>query len=110
MEFELTQEQKMYQRAVRDFCEGELKPLMAFPREHLLFTMWYLSEKKLIRRDDRSNYEITSQGIDYVESNLGSNRVIYRLLKAAENGDTRSDDLRVWMSEPAGEEDTRVTQ
>ncbi len=29
MEFEFTQEQKMYQRAVRDFCEGELKPYAA---------------------------------------------------------------------------------
>lgn len=29
MEFELNQEQKMYQRAVRDFCEGELKPYAA---------------------------------------------------------------------------------
>lgn len=26
MDFELTQEQQMYQRAVRDFCEGEIKP------------------------------------------------------------------------------------
>jgi len=26
MEFELNQEQKMYQRAVRDFCEREVKP------------------------------------------------------------------------------------
>jgi len=29
MEFELTQEQKMYQRAVRDFCEGEIRPYAA---------------------------------------------------------------------------------
>src|SRR5437899_1257796 len=29
MEFDLTQEQKMYQRAVRDFCEGEVKPYAA---------------------------------------------------------------------------------
>lgn len=29
MDFELTQEQKMYQRAVRDFCEGEVKPYAA---------------------------------------------------------------------------------
>src|SRR5713226_9466065 len=29
MEFDLTQEQKMYQRAVRDFCEGEIKPYAA---------------------------------------------------------------------------------
>lgn len=29
MHFELTQEQRMYQRAVRDFCEGEIKPYAA---------------------------------------------------------------------------------
>ncbi len=29
MEFELSQEQKMYQRAVRDFCEREVKPYAA---------------------------------------------------------------------------------
>ncbi|MHB8628147.1 MAG: acyl-CoA dehydrogenase family protein [Aggregatilineales bacterium] len=29
MDFELNQEQQMYQRAVRDFCEGELKPYAA---------------------------------------------------------------------------------
>jgi butyryl-CoA dehydrogenase len=29
MEFDLTQEQKMFQRAVRDFCEGEVKPYAA---------------------------------------------------------------------------------
>src|SRR5690348_6790824 len=29
MEFELNQEQRMYQRAVRDFCEGEVKPYAA---------------------------------------------------------------------------------
>src|SRR5262245_40988209 len=29
MEFELNQEQKMYQRAVRDFCEREVRPYAA---------------------------------------------------------------------------------
>src|SRR5260221_11752107 len=29
MDFELNQEQKMYQRAVRDFCEGEISPYAA---------------------------------------------------------------------------------
>src|SRR5262245_55437721 len=29
MDFELNQEQEMYQRAVRDFCEGEVKPYAA---------------------------------------------------------------------------------
>ena len=29
MDFELTEEQRMYQRAVRDFCAGEIKPYAA---------------------------------------------------------------------------------
>ena len=29
MDFELNDEQRMYQRAVRNFCEGELKPYAA---------------------------------------------------------------------------------
>src|SRR4051812_25126330 len=29
MDFELNQEQQMYQKAVRDFCEGEIKPYAA---------------------------------------------------------------------------------
>lgn len=29
MDFDLTQEQRLYQRAVRDFCEGEIKPYAA---------------------------------------------------------------------------------
>ncbi len=77
----------------------DLENLMSFPREHLLFTLWYLIEKQLVRRDERSNYEVTAEGIDYVESNLRENRVFYKLLKAAESGDTRSDDLRVWVAE-----------
>jgi len=58
-----------------------------------------LSKKETIRRDERSNCEIRAEGIDYVEKNLSSNRVMYRLLKTAENGDTRNDDFGVWTAE-----------
>ncbi len=65
----------------------DLESKMSLPREHLEFTIWYLRDKGLARRDETSNdIVITAEGVDFVESNLPSNRIVYRLLKAAENG------------------------
>ena len=77
----------------------ELETVMSFPREHLMFTLWYLGEKGHIRRDEHSNYMVTAEGVDYVESNLDSNKLMYRLLKAPESGDSMRDDARVIYSE-----------
>lgn len=59
----------------------ELEALMSTPREHLLFASWYLREKQLVRMDERSNLQITAEGVDHVEKNLPSNEMLYRLLK-----------------------------
>lgn len=60
----------------------DLEALTSFPREHLEFTVWYLREKKYVRRDETSSdYMITSEGVDYLESKLPVNRIVYRLLK-----------------------------
>lgn len=72
----------------------DLEALMAFPREHLLFTIWYLKEKNLATQDDKSSYVITAEGVDYVESHLPKHNVLYKLLKAAENGTAHSATLR----------------
>ena len=68
----------------------EFESMMAFPREHLMFTMWYLKEQSCVRQDEASDFVITGVGVDYVESHLPSNRLLYRLLKAAESGTTRA--------------------
>ena len=68
----------------------EFESIMSFPREHLLFTMWYLKERGYLRIDEASDYVITGPGVDYVEENLPSNKMVYRLLKAAESGTSRS--------------------
>src|SRR5579859_2611848 len=68
----------------------EFESMMSVPREHLMFTMWYLREHNCIRQDDASDYVITGEGVDYVESHLPSNKLLYRLLKAAENGTART--------------------
>jgi curved DNA-binding protein len=68
----------------------EFETIMSFPREHLLFTMWYLKEQNYLKMDESSSYIITGAGVDYVETHLPQNRILYRLLKAAETGGTRS--------------------
>ena len=77
----------------------DVESLMAEPREHLIFTLWYLGEKSCVRRDEQSNYVITAEGIDYVESNLSSNEVLHKLLKAAESGESRREESEIWDRE-----------
>ena len=64
----------------------EFESMMSFPREHLMFTIWYLKEQNFIRQDDRSDYVVSSAGVDYVEKNLTKDKLAYRLLNSAEHG------------------------
>ena len=66
----------------------DMESRMAVPREHLEFTVWYLREKGYARRDESSSeILITSDGIDFVEASLPSNRIVYKLLRSAERGE-----------------------
>lgn len=60
----------------------EFESMMSCPREHLMFTMWYLREHEYVRQDEASDYVITGKGVDYVEANLPTNEVVIRLLEA----------------------------
>jgi len=61
----------------------EMETKMALPREYLEFTIWYLKEKELVRRDEEnSEILITARGIDFVEENLPANRIVRKLLKS----------------------------
>jgi hypothetical protein len=63
----------------------ELETMTSFPREHLEFTIWYLKEKGFLRIDQTSSdYTITSEGIDWVESKVPANRIVYKLLRSAD--------------------------
>jgi curved DNA-binding protein CbpA len=68
----------------------EFEALMSFPREHLMFTVWYLQSKGLIQRGEESDFAITAEGVDHVEKHLPSNNVLRLLLKAAETGSSHS--------------------
>ncbi len=61
----------------------ELERRMAFPREYLNFTLWYLRSKGYVAvMQDNSDYALTSTGVDYVESGSNTNKVIRELLTA----------------------------
>ena len=47
----------------------ELETMLGRPREHLEFTIWYLSQRKYVTRDDQSRLMITADGVDYLEQN-----------------------------------------
>jgi len=68
----------------------EFESKMSVPREHLMFTMWYLREHNCLRQDEASDYVITGEGVDYVETHLPSNKLIHRLLLSAESGATHA--------------------
>jgi len=67
----------------------QLENMMISAREHLLFTVWYLKDKGYVRPTEDSGYAITSAGVDHVEQGLPRNRLLYRLLKEAEEGSVR---------------------
>src|SRR5215470_16156577 len=50
----------------------ELEKMIGRPREHLEFTLWFLSQKKLINRDDARMY-LTADGAEYLEESYRSN-------------------------------------
>jgi curved DNA-binding protein CbpA len=64
----------------------DLERAMTTPREHLIFTLWYLKEKDLIAQVEASDYVVTHLGVDHVESNLIEPNPLLKLLKSGENG------------------------
>ena len=60
-----------------------LEQAMGFPREHLMFSAWYLQEKQFVKTSGNSDLVITAEGIDYIEKNMSRSGVIQRLLMSA---------------------------
>jgi curved DNA-binding protein len=68
----------------------ELERCMAFPREYLSFTLWYLRSKQfIIVMDENSDFAVTALGVDYLESNSSTNRVIRELLTSGSGAGTQ---------------------
>jgi curved DNA-binding protein len=64
----------------------DMENIMAFPRERLLFALWYLRAKRYVVQDDRSSFIITAEGVDHLESQLPTNQILHKIFRASEAG------------------------
>jgi len=63
----------------------DFESLMAIPREHLLFTVWFLKERHYLRPAEGAQFEITSEGVEFVESSLPARTIFQRLLRGPQD-------------------------
>lgn len=73
---------------------AEIERRMGFPRDYLDFTTWYLAKKGFINRADNSDFTLTAEGVDYIETQRTSLPVLNKLLtdgstQFAPNGTSR---------------------
>lgn len=60
----------------------EVERRLGFPRDYLEFTAWYLRSKGYITRGDNSDFTLTADGVDFVETQRVNIPVLNRLLTA----------------------------
>ncbi len=58
----------------------EVERRMGFPRDYLEFTAWYLRHKGFITRADNSDFTLTADGVDFVESQRVKIPILNKLL------------------------------
>jgi curved DNA-binding protein len=64
----------------------DMEHIMAFPRERLLFAIWYLRAKRYLLQDDRSSFIISAEGVDFLEGQLPTNQILYKIFRDTEAG------------------------
>jgi curved DNA-binding protein CbpA len=69
----------------------EVEGRMGFPRDYLEFTAWYLRNKGLITRSDNSDFELTAEGVDFVESQRVNIPILNKLLTTGSGVSTADD-------------------
>jgi len=94
--------QRLYRPETPGLSVLQMETLMAFPREHLNFTLWYLREKKLVTQLDNSDCALSAAGIDYLEANAPNHPLVARILDGEAGSATRPGDRDV----PAGGEES----
>lgn len=59
---------------------ADIEKRMGFPRDYLDFTTWYLTRKGYVTKADNSDFSLTSEGVDFVETQRISIPVLNKLL------------------------------
>lgn len=61
---------------------AEVEKRMGFPRDYLDFTTWYLERKGYVKKADNSDFTITADGVDFVETQRCQIPVLNKMLTA----------------------------
>jgi curved DNA-binding protein CbpA len=76
----------------------EIEQRMGFPRDYLDFTTWYLAKKRYITRADNSDFTLTIEGVDFIETQRATVPVLDKLLTNGSHTD--DNDVRSRMLAP----------
>lgn len=68
----------------------EIEKLMGFPRDYLDFTTWYLLKKGYITRADNSDFTLTADGVDFVETQRVNMPTLNKMLTSGNTVSTPS--------------------
>jgi curved DNA-binding protein CbpA len=66
----------------------DIERRMGFPRDYLEFTAWYLRNKGYITRADNSDFTLTAEGVDFVESQRVNIPILNKLLTSGTGSST----------------------
>ena len=78
----------------------EIERRLGFPRDYLEFTTWYLRTKEYITRADNSDFTITAEGVDFVETQRANIPVLDKLLTTtSETSPTTKGKAEAYMEE-----------
>jgi hypothetical protein len=74
-------------RRLKPFTPGlsmrQVENMLETTSEGLSFALWYLKQRNLVASDDKSNLQITVEGMDYLETNPPTPQMVMPLIKAA---------------------------
>ena len=78
----------------------EIEHRMGFPRDYLDFTTWYLANKRYITRADNSDFTLTIEGVDFIETQRATIPLLDKLLTNGSHTDDNEVHSRLLASEP----------
>ena len=78
----------------------DLERRLGFPRDYLEFTGWYLRTKGYINRADNSDFTITAEGVDFVETERVNLPLLDKPLTTGEGSSTTTGAAVTWEPPP----------
>jgi curved DNA-binding protein CbpA len=85
----------------------EIERRMGFPRDYLDFTTWYLTKKRYITRADDSDFTLTVEGVDFIETQRATVPLLDRLLTTGSHTGDKEErsHLPAWLPPPSSPSD-----